>query len=270
LPQEDKVIYMKVQVLKKKGNTMVFVLDGVTPAFANALRRIMISEVPTLAVEWVDFHSNSSILFDEVISHRMGLIPLVFDPKKFNRKEDCKCGGKGCPLCEVVFAVDKRGPAIVYSGDLKSSNRTVKPTSPAFPIAELLKNQDLKFEAKAEIGTGRQHAKWQAANAAYQYYPELEVSKDATPAGIKNAVSLCPKEVLVVKAGKLVMSDPAGCDLCLKCDQAGEGIRMNANPSKFIFRVETISGLSPADIVEQAAEILSSKGEEFKKNAAKL
>ncbi len=261
---------MKIQVLRKKGSTLVFVLDGVTPAFANALRRIMISEVPTMAVEWVDFHKNSSILFDEVISHRLGLLPLSFDPSRFSMKEECKCGGKGCALCEVVFAVDKKGPAMVYSGDLKSSNKAVKPTSPAFPIVELLANQDLKFEARAELGTGRQHAKWQAANAAYQYYPELEVSRDAKPAELTRAASLCPRGVLQVKSGKLALKDPAGCDLCLVCEQAGEGIKMRANPGKFIFRVESISGLSPADIADQAAGILASKGEEFKKNAAKL
>jgi DNA-directed RNA polymerase subunit D len=185
-------------------------------------------------------------------------------------REECKCGGKGCPLCEVVLALDKKGPCMVYSGDLKSSNRAVKPTSPDFPIVELLKNQDIKLEARAELGTGREHAKWQAANAAYQYYPELEVSKEAKPADLKKAASMCPKGVLRLKAGKLVLKDPAGCDLCLKSEQAAEGILMGANPSRFIFRIETISGLKPADIVEKAASILTSKGEEFKKSAAKL
>lgn len=261
---------MKVQVLKKKGDTVVFVLDGATPAFANALRRIMISEVPTMSVEWVDFHKNSSILFDEVISHRMGLIPLRFDPKKFNLKEECKCGGKGCTLCEAVFAVEKKGPAIVYSGELKASNKDVKPTSPNFPIAELLENQDLKFEARAELGTGRRHAKWQAANAAYQYFPEIEATKDAKPADLKKAVSFCPKGALALKGSRLVVKDPMACDLCLKCESAGEGIKIKADPGKFIFRVESVSGLSPAEIVEKAAEILGSKAEEFKKNAGKL
>jgi DNA-directed RNA polymerase subunit D len=261
---------MKVKVLKKKGDTLVFVLEDSTPAFANALRRIMISEVPTMAVEWVDFHKNSSILFDEVISHRLGLIPLTFDPKKFKLKESCKCGGKGCALCEVVLSLEKDGPFLVHSGDLKSTNKAVKPTSPNFPIAELLDKQDLKFEAKAQLGTGKQHAKWQAANASYQYYPELEVSKDAKPAELKKAVSECPKGVLQLNGSKLLLKDPINCDLCLKCEQASPGIKIRANPGMFIFRVETVSGLQPADIVEQAAAILTEKAEDFKKNASKI
>jgi DNA-directed RNA polymerase subunit D len=261
---------MKVHVLKKKGDTLVFVLEGATPAFANALRRIMISEVPTLAIEWVDFHINDSVLFDEMVAHRLGLIPLTFDPRKFNLKEECKCKGKGCPLCEAAFALEKKGPAIVHSGDLKSLNRAVKPTSPSFPIVELLKNQNIKFDARAQLGTGRQHAKWQAANASYQYYPELEVSKGCKTQELRKAVSECPKGVLSLKGSRLVLKDPAKCDLCLKCESVSECIKLRANPEKFIFRVETVSGLNPAEIVEQAGDILTAKAEAFKKDAGKL
>jgi DNA-directed RNA polymerase subunit D len=261
---------MKLQVLNKRGDTLVFVLDGATPAFANALRRIMISEVPTLAVEWVDFHKNNSVLFDEIIAHRLGLIPLVFDPARFNLKDACKCGGKGCPLCEVVFALEKTGPAIVHSGDLKPSNRAVKPTSPNFPVVELLKNQSIKFEARAILGTGRQHAKWQAANASYQYYPELEVSGGCKPQELRKCVSSCPKGVLTLKGKKLILKDPIRCDLCLKCESVCDCVKVRADPSRFIFRVETVSGLSPAEVVDQAGEILQSKAEEFKKKAGKL
>ncbi len=261
---------MKVHVLNKRGDTLVFVLDGATPAFANALRRLMISEVPTLAVEWVDFHTNGSVLFDEIIAHRLGLIPLVFDPKKLNPKDSCKCGGKGCPLCEVVFALEKKGPAMVRSGDLRSSNRAVKPTSPNFPIVELLKDQSIKFEARAQLGTGRQHAKWQAASASYQYYPELEVSRDCSLHDLRKCVSECPKGVLTLKGNKLTLKDPVRCDLCLKCESVTDGVKVRADPNRFIFRVETVSGLSPAEIVGQAGEILQAKAEEFKKKADKL
>jgi DNA-directed RNA polymerase subunit D len=262
---------MKVQVLNKRGDTLVFVLDGATPAFANALRRIMISEVPTMAVEWVDFHKNSSVLFDEIIAHRLGLIPLTFDSTKFRKTVECKCDGKGCPLCEAVFTLEKKGPCIVYSGDLKPSNRDVKPISTNFPIAELIGNQELKFEARARLGTGREHSKWQAANASYQYYPDIEISNDASPADIKKAISICPKGILQAKGSrKLAIKDPAVCDLCLKCESAGKGIKIRADSSRFIFRVETISGMKPADIIEKAADILTGKAEEFKKNAGKL
>jgi len=259
---------MKVKILEKKGDKLSFMLEGATPAFANALRRVMISEVPVLAVEWIDIHDNNSILFDEVIASRLGLIPLKFDPSKFNFAGECKCGGKGCPLCQVVFALEKSGPGIAYSGDLKSSNKDVKPTSQNFPIVELLKNHNIKFEAVAHMGIGKNHARFQAANAAYQYYPEAVV-KDAAKA--KSALKECPSGILAVRGSKVVITDPAKCDLCRSCAEASDGgLEIKGDPTRFIFNVETISGLEPIYIASKAAEILGSKAEEFRKELAKL
>lgn len=254
---------MKIKVTRKKGDFLEFVLEGATPAFANALRRIMMSEVPTLAVEWVDVEDNSTALFDEVLSHRMGMIPLVFDPDKMNLPDECKCGGKGCPLCQAVFALEKTGPGIAYSGDMKSSNRAVKPTDPRFPIAELIKGNRVKLNAVARMGRGKDHARWQAANVGYQYYPEM-----AEASSTKGAVKLCPKGALKARGNKVVLADPMKCDLCESCFKAG--MKITGNPEKFIFRVESVSGLSPERIVSKAAEILMGKGDELKGLASKI
>jgi DNA-directed RNA polymerase subunit D len=258
---------MKVNLSERKGNKLTFVLQGATPAFANALRRIMVSEIPTLAIDSVDFHENDSVLFDEVIAHRLGLLPIVFDPSKFNFRASCKCGGKGCPLCQVIFVVEKKGPGVVYSGDMKSSHKDVKPTSPDFPIVELLEGQNLKIEAAAMLGRGKDHAKWQAANASYQYYPEIVV-KDAKEA--RKCMKNCPKDVLEMKGEKLVLTDPEKCDLCKECLEGCEGVEVKGDPTRFIFKVESISGLKPEYIVSKSAELLEEKAEEFRKELKKL
>lgn len=261
---------MKVQILKKTDEKVVFALEGSTPAFANALRRAMISEVPTLAIEWVEMQANSSILYDEIIAHRLAMIPLKFDPSKFNTKADCKCEGKGCTLCQVVFAVEKTGPGMLYSGDMKSSNKAVQPTSPKFPIVELLKGHNVKFEAVAEIGTGAQHSKWQAANASYQFWPEVKLDGKADPAKLKKCVDSCPKGTLVLKGGTLEVKDPIACDLCMKCSEVCDEVKMAGNPTRFIFFVESVSGLPPEYIITKAAEIIGEKAEDFKKKVSKL
>lgn len=253
---------MKIRIISKKGDTWRFVLDGATPALANALRRIMMSEVPTLAIEWVDFLNNTSALFDEVVAHRLGMMPLQFDPKKFNFAGECKCKGKGCPLCQVVFMLEKSGPSTAYSGDMKSSNRAVKPSSPDFPIVKLLKGQNLKLEAFAVLGKGKDHAKWQAANVSYQYLPQLEV-KDFK--NLKKLISACPKGILGIKKRKLVLIDPFTCDECRICeDVSGKGVEIKSDPNKFVFRVESISGLDPKHIILEAARILGEKANAFK------
>jgi DNA-directed RNA polymerase subunit D len=259
---------MKIKILKKKGDNLIFLVEDVTPAFSNALRRIMISEVPVLAVEWVDFEENTSMLFDEMIAHRLGLIPLKFDPEKFNSAGECKCGGKGCPLCQVVFALERTGPCIVYSGDLKSSNKDVKPTDPRFPITELLKGQRIKLEAIANLGLGTDHAKFQAANASYQYFPEIEVVDIAKA---KKAIKSCPKGLLKLSGSRIAITNPVECDLCISCAEASDGgLKIIGNPNKFIFIVESISGLEPAYIVSKAADILEKKAEGFRGELKKI
>ncbi len=252
---------MKIKILRKKDPHLEFMIEGVTPAFVNALRRIMVSEVPTLAVEWADIEENNSVIFDEMLAHRLGMLPLVFDPKKLNFTENCKCDGKGCALCQAVLVLEKEGPCVVHSGDLKSSNREVKPTDPRFPLVELLKGQSVKLSAVARLGTGRQHAKWQAANASYQYYPELKESK-ATGA------PRCPRDCLKKVGSKVSFKDPTKCDLCGACAEAG--VKIVGNPNKFIFRVESVSGLKPEYIVSKAVEILAGKASELKSGLGKL
>ncbi|MFH1978515.1 MAG: DNA-directed RNA polymerase subunit D [Candidatus Aenigmatarchaeota archaeon] len=160
---------MKIKIIKKSGNDLEFTAENISIPLANALRRIMISEVPTLSVDWIDIHNNTSVLFDEMISHRIGLIPIKFNPDKFNFIDDCKCEGKGCTLCQAVFSVTKKGPCIVYSGDMKPANKEAIFTDPKFPIVELLENQEIKLDAIARLGIGQNHSKNQAAIAAYEY-----------------------------------------------------------------------------------------------------
>jgi DNA-directed RNA polymerase subunit D len=258
---------MKVKMLSRKGDTMTFLLEDATPALANALRRIMVSEIPTLAIETVDFQENSSPLYDEIVAHRLGLIPMSFNPGKLSLREECKCEGKGCPLCQVVFVVDRTGPAIVRSGDMKSTSKDAHPTSPDFPITELAKGERLKLEAVAFLGKGQDHAKWQAAIATYQYYPEIVAvpGKD-----VQKCVRGCPKGLLEVRGTKVTLRDPAQCDLCRACLKGCDCLELKEDPNRFIFRVESVSGLKPDYIVEKAAEILESKAKEFKDLVDKL
>ncbi len=255
---------MDVKILSKKGDTLLFSLEGASIAFANALRRIMIAEVPTLAVEWVDFHDNTSALFDEVVAQRLSLLPLAFDPDNLNLTAECTCEGAGCTSCQVVFALEAAGPAKVTSGMLKSSNRDVAPTSPDFPLVELLKGQHLKLEAVARLGIGATHAKFQAANAVYQMEHSLEYPKELDVAKAVRA----GKDLVEQKGSKLTLADPWKADLNRALEQLG--VRAVADPSKFLFRVETISGREPADIVRKAAEVLGAKATTFKKELEKL
>lgn len=261
---------MKVKILEKGGEKLTFLLEGVSPAFANALRRIMIAEVPAMAIDEVHITDNSSVLFDEVIANRLGLIPLSFPARRMNLPGECKCKGKGCPLCQAVMKLEMEGPGMAYSGSLKSSNNAVRPLESKIPVVELLRGQKIKLQAVARLGLGRDHIKNQAANAAYQYYPELETNGVKNPEELKTAAEACPRGALAVRGGRLVLKDPVSCDICRSCMDAVRGVSIKGNPNKFIFRVESVSGLNPRDIVIRANEILQGKAREFKKELAKV
>jgi len=252
---------MKIKFLDKNKDEIRFIVDGISTPMANALRRIMMVEVPTLAIEDVYFRENTSVLFDEVIAHRLGLIPLKFDPTIINFMEECSCEGEGCPNCQVVFELNKEGPCTVYSGDMKSSAKEVKPVFDNIPIVKLEKGQKLSFEAIAILGVGKEHIKWKAAITSYKLYPSIEINaKKCDNCGA--CIKACPKNILKEKNGKIIIQNIEECNLCNACAEAcgdKDAIKISGNESKFIFDVETVSGLSPKEIVLKACEILDNK-----------
>jgi len=159
---------LKIKILEKSDQKIKFEISQITQALAGELRYIMISEIPTMAIEWVDFFKNDSVLWDEIIAHRLGLIPLTFDKKFHNIKENCRCGGKGCVHCQVTLVLKKKGPCVVYSGDIVSSDKKVNPFFDKIPISELMEGQELQLETIAQIGIGKEHAKWQGAVVGYK------------------------------------------------------------------------------------------------------
>lgn len=254
---------LKIKILEKNDNEIKFILNA-NPQFANALRRIMMKEIPVLAIDTVDFYYNDSILFNENIAQRLGLIPLTFDPKIMNLPDECKCKNKGCSLCQVVLVLDKKVPGMIYAKDFKSTDKSVQPVFLETPIIELFKNQKLKLEATAILGKGIDHAKWQAAIAHYNYYPVLEKSP------IKNLeayVNICPVNALKIEKGKLILNEK--CNLCGECFKLGD-IKIKGDENKFIFNVETVSGLKPEEIILKSIEILETKTKEFEKEIKKI
>ena len=235
------------------------------PQFANALRRIMLSEIPILAIEYVDFNINESVLYNEVIAHRLGLMPLVFNPKDFKFKVE----GKGGSQYEVVFAINKKGPGMVYAKDMKSSNPEVKAVFDDTPIVELFDEQKLKLEAVASLGLGKDHAKYQAANTYYRYYPVVKLNEK-----IKNAeevMKICPKNVLKIEGNKVFVTKD--CDMCQECAKVAEPkgvLEVSGDSTKFIFYVESISGLDAEQIVLSSVDILKKKAKDFQKELKKL
>jgi DNA-directed RNA polymerase subunit D len=154
-----------LDVLSKTDERIVLRFDNVPRQYINAIRRISISEVPTLAIDDVVMMENSSVMHDEAIAHRLGLIPLRTDLKRFVMPEDCDCNNSlGCSKCRVLLVLNSEAndkTKLVSSGELVSEDDVVRPVSKDIPIIILAPSQKLKFEAYAKLGLGSSHAKWQ-------------------------------------------------------------------------------------------------------------
>lgn len=159
---------MRVKNFKKEENRISFNVGGVDVWMVNILRRIIISEVPVMAIEKVTFYDNASIMNDEFLAHRLGLLPLKTDLKTYNRIKDCTCKGKGCGKCTTIFTLDAKGHKTVYAGDMKSKDPKVVPVYGKTPLVKLGESHHLEFEAVAQLGTGKDHMKWQGGLASYE------------------------------------------------------------------------------------------------------
>ena len=95
----------EIKITESKSDFIEFILKNADVSFANSLRRVIISEVPTMSIDMVEVRENTSPLFDDFVVHRIGLVPLVsedIDNYKFPLKCSCK---EGCSRCQVSFVL---------------------------------------------------------------------------------------------------------------------------------------------------------------------
>jgi len=188
-----------IDIIEQSDEKIVVKLKGIARQYANALRRIAISEVPIMAIDDVVILENSSVMHDEAIAHRLGLIPLRTELDRFVMAHECDCKSTlGCSKCRVLLyleaeAQDKSRP--VLSGELKSDDDYVKPVSADIPIIVLAPTQKLKLEAYARLGTGKMHAKWQPVSAAV--LKEVDSNKEEYVLQLETVGSLTASEVLL-------------------------------------------------------------------------
>src|SRR5919205_4027205 len=159
-----------IDILQREHERIIIRFDNVPRQYVNAIRRLSISEIPTLAIDDVVILENSSVMHDEAIAHRLGLIPLRTDLDRFVMPHDCDCKSTlGCSKCRVLLVLDAEASdktRVVTSGELLSEDELVKPVSNDIPVVVLAPSQKLKFEAYARLGVGKDHAKWQPTSAA--------------------------------------------------------------------------------------------------------
>ena len=242
-----------VEFIERDDRNARFLVRGATPAFANGIRRAMIADVPTFSIDTVRFVENSSVMFDEMIGLRLGLVPLT------TPLDDFEVGD------EVTLALDVEGPATAYSGDIESSDTLVQPADDNIPIIELKEQQRIELEADAVLDRGRDHAKHQGGVAVgYRHLQRVEVVDDAGEFDEQEPNIL--RGVIETEDGELVATSEFDHDLTER--YPGKEIEVTDVPGAFVFHVETDGSFSVEELVTRAVESIGDRAAELETKVA--
>jgi len=187
-----------LEVISKDNHKISIKLKGIPLQYANALRRVCLNGVPVFAIDTVDIVENSSVLPDEGLAHRLGLIPLKTDLTRFNEPSKCECQSEtGCSNCKVMLVLDSGDSDVtrtILSNEMSSEDDTIKPVSEKIPIVQLAPGQRIKVECYARLGRGTEHAKWNASNISTLIDTGKEDEKILT---IESTGALNPEQIII-------------------------------------------------------------------------
>lgn len=229
-----------MKVLNEDEKTLVLLSDKETPALLNAMRRAIISEIPAMSIDEVDFYENNSALFNDYLANRMGMIPLTWE-------DGIEDGAK------IAFSLNAEAVEeikTVYSRDLVSSDEKIKVYSENIPVAVLNKGQKLRLEAFAVKGTAKIHARFQSALASYGKAGEFKAAEKCRK---------CSNPLVAFQglAGKKDL--PENSFLCANCSKPeGEG-------KEFLFVVESFNNLSAREQYSRALKVMEEKSKALAK-----
>jgi len=264
---------LEIKIVDKNDLFARLTIEGVDAAFMNSLRRIIVAEVPAMAIDEIVVIENSSMLHDEILAHRLGFVPLKTDLDSYNLPEECSCKSElGCNLCRVSLTLNVEAEdsvRTVYSGDMMSENPNITPVSDRIPLVKLTPEQHLKLESYARLGKGGKHAKWQPVSmCVYRNFPKVKINEKECDACGKCA-DICPKRVLSVSEGgkKLELRNVMECTVCRDCVEAcpksPPAVEVSLDKDVFVMDIESTGALPIDRILLEAVKILDRKFESF-------
>ncbi|EGV64746.1 RNA polymerase II subunit 3 [Yamadazyma tenuis] len=233
-----------------------FVLKNVDLAVANSVRRTMMAEVPTLAIDLVEIDVNTSVLADEFIAHRLGLIPLVSDSiDELSYSRDCTCD-QYCNKCSVKLELaakcDTDSTMNIYASDLAKFQNGSTLGDPVIRdaqgkgslICKLRKHQELRITCIAKKGIAKEHAKWSPCSAVGFEYDPWNKLKHTDYWYEESVEDEWPKS--------------ENCEWEEAPDPEAP-FDYNARANNFYVDIETIGSLSPNDVFVKSLETLQLK-----------
>jgi DNA-directed RNA polymerase I and III subunit RPAC1 len=281
---EDFKKNFKINILEKSDEHLVFEMIGVSAPIANAFRRIIVSDVPTMAIEKVILYQNTSIIQDEVLAHRLGLIPIHADPHLFKYvAEDGEPNVDNTTVFTLEAACTHNPQAsaaappsvqfqngVVYSSQLKwvphgeqvetFKDDPIRPVHDDIVLAKLRPGQSIEAELHVIKGIGRDHAKWSpAATTYYRQKPSITFAEPFLGEDAEALVKTCPMNVFDIEdlgnGPEAVTARPLDCTMCRECirDPVNEKkIKLRRVRQHYIFSIESAGQLKPEVMFKDA------------------
>ncbi|KZW04130.1 insert subdomain of RNA polymerase alpha subunit [Exidia glandulosa HHB12029] len=259
-----------VTIEELKRDRVKFTLENVDLAFANSLRRVMMADLPTVAIDIVEIESNTGVLVDELLAHRLGMVPLVSRncDEAMRYARDCNCLSY-CQYCAVqlelnVSCSDNRTMDVTshhlevtridpYTHDDGQPGDEISKRIPSFGfpvgklgepgiapvlLAKLRKGQEIKLRCIAKKGVAKEHAKWSPCSAvAFEYDPH-------------NKLRHTSYWFETDEKGEWPATHNAHLEDPPADDAAFDFL---AKPEKFYIEVETVGSLMPREVVMKVA-----------------
>mmetsp|Transcript_2455 Transcript_2455/g.4577 ORF Transcript_2455/g.4577 Transcript_2455/m.4577 type:complete len:320 (+) Transcript_2455:149-1108(+) len=223
--------FPKCKIISNESHTCVFELFETDTSVANTLRRLMIADVPTLAIDLVEVHENTTCLLDEYLAHRLGMFPIRWmnsegkygdASEQFKEPRDCTCEGR-CEKCSIELNLQvefDESDGMSSTRNITSADLVVDPQHPNVSVASFLDQEEMEasqdkgislvkithgqqlvIKAHARLGISKEHAKWcPVAVATYRFIPEVTLNQEMlaklSTEQKQQLVDVCPDRIL--------------------------------------------------------------------------
>ncbi len=265
---------MNVEIFKLTSEEIYFLIKGIHLGIANGLRRIIISEVPTFAIYDVQILKNDSIMINDYIIQRLGLLPIDSNNRFLIKKMpiECNCESHICKDCCIVINIDvisHEHKKKIFLKDLNLSDTELF-TKDAFEIPLFVLNRNESFKAQLRIrkGIGHQNARWMPATVVIaKPNPVISIIDSCQDITILHKlVSSCPKKIFHLKKDQsLTIKNQDQCIYCNGCinfleeEKLPNFIKIEQKQEEFLFQIETAGTMRPDLIFTEALSILKKK-----------
>jgi DNA-directed RNA polymerase subunit D len=239
---------------------MSFSAEDCSEAFLNGIRRLIIEEVPTLAIEDVEFKDNNSALYDEMLALRLGLAPIKTDLSSYSLPKNEDEINERAASCTLQINLKSSKKGYVYAGGAKSSDPKCTFVNEETPLVKLIEGQKVDMTMWAVMGQGKDHIKWSPGLVWYSQKADIKVNNNSElmnefkgkyPDQIFDGDKISKDKIIELN---LIDAVDRVCDDIVKVD---------FQEDNFVFHVESWGQLECQEMLVKAAEILEEKASEL-------